>query len=185
MATVPITETVTPLTRADWRAWLAANHRTKDEIWLLAPRFAKERPHFTYIDSVNEALCFGWIDGIAKSYSDSLSAQRFTPRRKGSNWTELNKERCRRLIADGLMTPAGEAVLPDLDIAAFRIAADIDKALRADPEVWSNFQAFEPLYQRIRVGYIEEQRKNVDEFTKRLTRFIDMTKLNKQFGGTE
>jgi uncharacterized protein YdeI (YjbR/CyaY-like superfamily) len=180
---ITITETVEPKTRAAWRAWLEQHHTTKSEIWLLAPRSQKDRPHFTYVDSVNEALCFGWIDGIAKTYDDQRGAQRFTPRRKGGNWTELNKERCRRLIADGLMTPAGFAVLPDLDVAAFRLSKDIEAALRADPAVWANFEAFEPLYQRIRVGYIEDMRKSPDEFQRRLDRFIAMTAENKTFGG--
>jgi uncharacterized protein YdeI (YjbR/CyaY-like superfamily) len=182
---VPITETVAPATRAEWRTWLAEHHAAKQEIWLLAPRFAKERTGFTYIESVLEALCFGWIDGIAKTYDERRSAQRFTPRRKGGNWTELNKERCRRLIADGLMTPAGAAVLPDLDISKFRIADDIVAALRVDPGTWANFQTFEGVYQRVRVGYIEEMRKQPDEFAKRLNRFVEMTAQNKQFGGTE
>jgi uncharacterized protein YdeI (YjbR/CyaY-like superfamily) len=182
---VEITETVTPASRSEWRAWLEAHHKTKTEIWLLAPRTQRDRAHFTYIESVLEALCFGWIDGIVKTYSDELAAQRFTPRRKGGNWTELNKERCRRLIAADLMTPAGFAVLPDLDVSSFRVAPDIEAALRADPQTWANFTAFEALYQRIRVGYIEEMRKQPAEFQKRLSRLIEMTAKNKQFGGME
>jgi uncharacterized protein YdeI (YjbR/CyaY-like superfamily) len=181
---VAITETVTPASRSEWRAWLETHHTTKKEVWLLAPRSQQAR-EFTYIESVLEALCFGWIDGIAKTYDEHLGAQRFTPRRKGGNWTELNKERCRRLIAEGLMAPAGFAVLPDLDIAAFRIAPDIEAALRADLQTWAHFNAFEPLYQRIRIGYIEEMRKQPTEFEKRLSRFLDMTSKNKQFGGME
>jgi uncharacterized protein YdeI (YjbR/CyaY-like superfamily) len=182
---VTITETVMPSSRSEWRAWLEAHHATKTEVWLLARRSQRERTHFTYIESVLEALCFGWIDGIAKTYDEQLGAQRFTPRRKGGNWTELNKERCRRLIADGLMTPAGFAVLPDLDVSTFRIAPDIEAALRADPRTWAHFEGFDPLYRRIRVGYVEEMRKQPAEFEKRLTRLVETTAKNKQFGGVE
>jgi uncharacterized protein YdeI (YjbR/CyaY-like superfamily) len=185
MAAVPITETVQPTSRAEWRAWLETHHQVRTEIWVLAPRAAKNRTGFTYVESVLEALCFGWIDGIAKTYDEERSAQRFTPRRKGGNWTELNKERCRRLIAAGLMTPAGLAVLPDLDVTAFRLAPDIEAALRADPATWSIFESFEPLSQRIRVGYVEEARRTPEEFARRLDRFVAMTAQNKQFGGME
>jgi uncharacterized protein YdeI (YjbR/CyaY-like superfamily) len=185
MMPVTITETITPASRAEWRTWLEAHHTTKSEVWVLAPRSQRERAHFTYLESVLEALCFGWIDGIAKTYSDELGAQRFTPRRKGGNWTELNKERCRRLIAAGLMTPAGLAVLPDLDVSSFRIAPDIEAALRANPQTWAHFTSFEPLYQRVRVGYVDEMRKQPAEFEKRLSRLVEMTAKNKQFGGLE
>jgi uncharacterized protein YdeI (YjbR/CyaY-like superfamily) len=179
-----ITETFYAPDRAAWRAWLEANHTTAKEIWLLTYDKATGKPSVPYIDSVEEALCFGWIDGIAKRYDGERKAQRFTPRRPKGNWTELNKERVRRLIDQGLMTEAGLAVAPDLSLESFRIADDILAALQADEEIWANFLAFPPLYQRIRVGYIEEQRKkNPAEFQKRLQSFLQKTKQNKMFGG--
>jgi uncharacterized protein YdeI (YjbR/CyaY-like superfamily) len=179
---VDITEIFEPTSRADWRQWLAANHKTKTEIWLVS---AKGNPGVTYKESVFEALCFGWIDGIGKSLDADRSAQRFTPRRPKGNWTELNKERARRLIAEGLMTDAGRAVLPDLAIEAFTIAPDIIEVLQADETTWKNFQAFDGLYQRIRISYIEETRKQPDVFQTRLANFMEKTRLNKRFGGTE
>jgi uncharacterized protein YdeI (YjbR/CyaY-like superfamily) len=134
---------------------------------------------------VEEALCFGWIDGIAKKLDEERLAQRFTPRRPKSHWTELNKERARRLIAAGLMTEAGRAVLPDLDIAAFRIPADILAALQADPQVWANFQQFPGVYQRIRISYIDEVRKQPQVFAQRLENFIRKTRQGVQFGTME
>ncbi|HRF97451.1 MAG TPA: hypothetical protein PLZ51_19725, partial [Aggregatilineales bacterium] len=86
--------------------------------------------------AVEEALCFGWIDGIAKRMDSERTVQRFTPRRAKSNWTELNKERARRLIASGLMTEAGFATLPDLSIESFKIAPDILNAIQADDQTW-------------------------------------------------
>jgi uncharacterized protein YdeI (YjbR/CyaY-like superfamily) len=177
-----ITETVEVTSRAEWRAWLQENHTSKTEIWLVSK---KREPAVTYKESVFEALCFGWIDGIGKSLDADHSAQRFTPRRPKGNWTELNKERARRLIEEGLMTDAGRAVLPDLSLDAFTIAPDILETLRADEIVWSNFEAFPDLYQRIRIGYIEEMRKQPAEFGKRLENFIKQTRKNKMFGGME
>jgi uncharacterized protein YdeI (YjbR/CyaY-like superfamily) len=179
---VDITETFEPTSRADWRQWLATHHESKTEIWLVS---AKKNPGVTYKESVFEALCFGWIDGIGKSLNANQSAQRFTPRRPKGNWTELNKERARRLIAEGLMTDAGRAVLPDLSLEAFSIAPDIIAALQADATTWENFQSFPGLYQRIRIGYIEETRKQSDVFEARLANFVKQTGLNKMFGGME
>lgn len=170
--------------RAAWRAWLAEHHADTPAIWLISYK-AETQPSVPYLAAVEEALCFGWIDGIAKRMDAERSAQRFTPRRPKSNWTELNKERARRLIAAGLMTDAGRAVLPDLSLDAFRIAPDIRAALQADPQTWANFQQFPAVYQRIRIGYIEEMRKQPDVFAQRLNNFLRKTRQGVQFGVTE
>lgn len=174
-----IAETLELATRRDWRSWLEQHHDSKKEIWLV--RSTKD---FSYLDSVEEALCFGWIDGIAKK-TDTALAQRFTPRKKKSHWTELNKERARKLIAREQMTEAGYAVLPDLRPESFKIPEDIFAALQSDPETWKNFQAFPDLYKRIRVGYIEEMRKDRSVFETRLENFLKKTKQNKIFGTLE
>lgn len=180
-----ITETVYVPERTAWRQWLSEHHTTAREIWLITYAKSTGRPSIPYLHAVEEALCFGWIDGIAKRMDAERSAQRFTPRRPKSHWTELNKERVRRLIASGQMTAAGLAVAPDLSLAAFRIPDDILAALQADPETWQHFQAFPALYQRIRVGFIEEMRKQPTEFQKRLANFLQKTKQNKMFGVLE
>jgi uncharacterized protein YdeI (YjbR/CyaY-like superfamily) len=162
MSLMEITNTIKPQNRTEWRQWLAQNHNTLTEIWVLSDD-RPEQATIAYLDAVEEALCFGWIDGIAKRFSSHELAQRFTPRKRRSNWTELNKARVRRLIRLELMTAAGSATLPDLD-AGFIVAEDIMTVLRANPDVWSNYQAFPDLYRRIRIGYIEEMRKNQSEF---------------------
>jgi uncharacterized protein YdeI (YjbR/CyaY-like superfamily) len=178
-----ITNTIKPKNRTEWRQWLAQNHNTLTEIWVLSDD-RPAQPTVAYLDAVEEALCFGWIDGIAKRCSSHELAQRFTPRKRRSNWTELNKARARRLIRLGLMTEAGRATLPDLD-AEFIIAEDLLAALRAEPHVWSNYQAFPDLYRRIRIGYIEEMRKNSTEFDRRRQNFVNKTAANKMFGNWE
>jgi uncharacterized protein YdeI (YjbR/CyaY-like superfamily) len=175
-----ITETHHAPDRAAWRRWLERHHDAKNEIWLLNDATQKS---VSYLESVEEALCFGWIDGIAKRVNPQQTAQRFTPRRARSHWTELNKERARRLEAEGRMTEAGRAVLPDLSLEAFAVAPDIAAALRADPQSWRHFEAFPDLYKRIRIGYIEEMRKNQPVFDTRLRHFLKQTCQNKQFGG--
>jgi uncharacterized protein YdeI (YjbR/CyaY-like superfamily) len=182
---VTITETVAVKNRAEWRAWLQTHHDSKREIWLLLPSKSGGKSGVSYLHAVEEALCFGWIDGIQKKFDTDYAAQRFTPRRPKSHWTELNKERARRLIAQGLMTPAGYATLPDLSLESFKIADDILAALKADTLVWENFQAFPAVYQRIRIGFIEEMRKQPEEFDKRLNNFLAKTRQNKMFGVME
>jgi uncharacterized protein YdeI (YjbR/CyaY-like superfamily) len=96
-------------TREEWRAWLAEHHAGASEVWLVAYKKHTARPSVPYEDAVEEALCFGWIDSTRKSIDEERSAQRFTPRRPGSNWSASNRQRVRRLIAAGQMTPAGMA----------------------------------------------------------------------------
>ena len=166
--------------RDDWRAWLEKNYDSATEIWLLYDD-RPDCPTVSYLDSVEEAICFGWIDGLQKRVNDTEKAQRFTPRRKRSHWTELNKERARRLIRLGKMTDAGQATLPDLD-EPFTVPADILDALKATPKAWENFQRFPDLYIRVRISYIEEMRKRPAEFEKRLNNFLKKTVEGKLFG---
>jgi uncharacterized protein YdeI (YjbR/CyaY-like superfamily) len=175
-----ITTTFDPETRRAWRAWLEVNHASEREIWLLLRR--GEPARITYLDAVEEALCFGWIDGIAKRHGDA-TAQRFTPRRPRSNWTELNKDRARRLIQAGKMTEAGRRTLPDLSDVAVRVAADIRARLESEPGAWDRFQRFPASYQRVRLGYIEElRRRDPQEWEKRLANFVARTSKNEMFG---
>ncbi len=180
-----ITQTLYLTQRAEWRKWLMEHHATAKEIWLISYSKTSGKPGLPYLEAVEEALCFGWIDGIAKKLDEERLAQRFTPRLTNSNWTELNKERARRLIASGQMTEAGLVKLPDLSLDAFRIPDDILAALQEDPQTWENFQAFPMLYKRIRVGYIEETRKQPEVFKKRLANFLQKTRQNKMFGVME
>lgn len=102
--------------RCELRRWLAENHASARECWVVSYR--KKRPEWKallYVDIVEEALCFGWIDSTCKKLPDGRLAQRLTPRRKRSHWTELNKQRCRELERRGLMTTAGLAVMPTDD----------------------------------------------------------------------
>jgi uncharacterized protein YdeI (YjbR/CyaY-like superfamily) len=94
---------------ADFRAWLEGNHDTATELWVGYYKKGVPKTSMTYPQSVEEALCFGWIDGQARRIDDEVSALRFTPRRKGSNWSQINVGRMRQLIASGRAHPAGIA----------------------------------------------------------------------------
>lgn len=185
MAPIEISPTLYVPDRAAWRQWLAEHHATAPAIWLIAYKPDLGKPSVAYLQAVEEALCFGWIDGIAKRMDLERLAQRFTPRRSKSHWTELNKERARRLIAGGRMTDAGLAVLPDLSVEAFRIPDDLLAALQADTQTWAYFQQFPAVYQRIRIGYIEEVRTQPQVFIQRLNHFLRKTQQGKMFGTIE
>lgn len=107
-----IGETLYVTTGEEFRNWLEENHKSKREIWLIQYKKAAKKPSINYVDAVEEALCFGWIDGTQKSMDAERYALRFSPRRPKSNWTETNKERARRLITEGKMREAGFATLP-------------------------------------------------------------------------
>ena len=95
--------------RHDWRLWLKKNHATTRGIWLIYYKEHTGKPRIPYDDAVEEALCFGWIDSTVRKIDDERFAQKFTPRRTKSNWSELNKERAEKLIKQGRMTEAGLA----------------------------------------------------------------------------
>ncbi|HET7376970.1 MAG TPA: YdeI/OmpD-associated family protein [Anaerolineae bacterium] len=179
--------------RKQWRAWLAKNHKTASEIWLLYYRQASGRPRLPYNAAVEEALCYGWIDSQYQAIDQDSFAQRFSPRRQNSPLSVMNKERIRRLIKAKKMTRFGlERIQHELDRAsaksaqtklkAFELPDDILEALKADPIVWRNFNKFPKSYQAIRVGWIDGARKRPIEFQKRLRYFIKMTAQNKRFG---
>lgn len=169
--------------RDEFRLWLIKNHKTATECWVVVKRGRPQNDNtFWYVDAVEEALCFGWIDSTVKRLDNGITAQRFAPRRKNSLWSELNKERCRRMEKAGRMTDSGRAVLPDMSPSGFVIDNDILKLLQADETVWHNFLNFPPLYRRIRIDTIQIKKKQPELFNSRLKKFIELTKRNMMFG---
>lgn len=96
-------------TREAWRAWLAENYATSKGVWLVYYKKGSGQPRVAYDDAVEEALCFGWIDSVVRSLDERRYAQRYTPRKPGSQWSELNVSRMEQLINEGRMTEAGLA----------------------------------------------------------------------------
>lgn len=167
----------------EFRDWLAANHDQASECWLFAKK-GKTKPvnQIWYLDAVEQALCFGWID-TRHQRIDGINMQRFTPRVKKSKWSELNKARCRRLERIGQMTDAGRRVIPDIESKTFKIDDEIMARFLLNPVAWRNFQAFPKLYQRVRIDSIQRDKsKDNAVFLKRLDRLIDQSELNQMFG---
>lgn len=166
--------------RQELRDWLINNCETAKYCWIMVS-IQPEANKLLYLDAVEEALCFGWIDGIKKKLDGQL-VQRLSPRSTKSNWTELNKERVRRLQKQGLMTDFGGKVLPNMDPSSFVIDEQILQRLKEDLEVYKKFRAFPELYQRIRIDTIQSNKKETELFEKRLDKLIENTKLNKMYG---
>jgi uncharacterized protein YdeI (YjbR/CyaY-like superfamily) len=143
---------------------LERNHACSTEVWLVLRKASSGRQRLTLNDAVEEALCFGWIDGLLKSLDAQTYALRFTPRRKGSGWSESNLRRAERLIADGKMTPAGMAALdpkgrgaePSPRRYAQRLAPHLERVLKDDKAAWAAFQRLPPSHQRMAVAWIME-----------------------------
>ena len=100
---------VHPLSRAEWRAWLEAHHEREPGVWLVRYKKATGKPTLGYDEQVDEAMCFGWVDSTPKKVDAERSALYFAPRKAGSGWSRVNKERVARVTDAGLMRPAGQA----------------------------------------------------------------------------
>ena len=167
--------------RNELRLGLTENHSTENECWVIVKRGRPKNDNiFWYV--VEEAMCFGWIDSTEKRLDSGVTAQRLTPRKKNSLWSELNKERCRRMEKLGLMTDAGRAVLPDMSPSGFVIDNEILNALQSDTVVWNNFLSFPQLYRRVRIDTIQIKKKQSELFQSRLQKFIENTKRGIMYG---
>ena len=145
-------QSVHPLTRAEWRAWLEQHHADTTGIWLITYKKATGKPRVAYEEAVEEALCFGWIDSKGNKLDEERSMLWFAPRRPGSGWSKPNKERVERLLAAGLMAPAGLAKIAAakedgswaaLDaVEALDVPPDLEAALAASPAAQQHWDAF-------------------------------------------
>ena len=169
--------------RALWRAWLEEHFETEREIWFVFPTVASKEPGVSYNDAVEEALCFGWIDGRAGTLDACHQLRRFTPRRRGSPYSQPNIERLILLDKHGMLHPKVRASVEELLRTPFVFPEDILDAIRKDPAAWERYQSFSDSYKRIRVAYIDAARKRPAEFEKRLAHFLKMTRENKQIVG--
>lgn len=174
--------------RQEWRQWLVANFESAREVWFVFPTKASGEVGVAYNDAVEEALCFGWIDGVAGTLDPLHQLRRFTPRRKGSPYSRPNIERLIWLNEQGLLHPSVRTSVADLITLPFQFPADIIATLQQEQEVWEHYCAFSEPYKRIRVAYIDAARKRPEEFKRRLKNFLAKTRQNRLivgYGGIE
>jgi Uncharacterized protein conserved in bacteria len=145
-------------TQFDFRKWLQKNHRKETEIVVGFYKVDSGKPSITWPQSVDEALCFGWIDGIRKSIDGESYCIRFTPRRPGSTWSAINIKKAEALIQQGLMQPAGLELFSTRVIDKTRLysyenkpqqlPAGLEKKLKANKIAWQFFFSQSASYQR-------------------------------------
>lgn len=168
--------------RSEWRAWLEANAERVTEVWLMYHKKHSGRPSLTYLDAVEEAICFGWIDGKIKRLDEKRFAQRFTPRNPKSRWARSNIERARRMIREGKMTPAGLRVFnpgnPILPLPA-ELPAALEKQFFNHKTAWENFHRFPPSYRRMTIGWVASAKKPETQL-RRLSQLIAQSAANKR-----
>ncbi|WP_127534041.1 YdeI/OmpD-associated family protein [Paenibacillus kobensis] len=163
------------------RDWLLNHSGTEPFCWVIVS-MSQKPDTLLYLDAVEQALCFGWIDSVKKKLSDNQLAQRLSPRSARSSWTELNKERVRRLDKLGLMTDEGRKVLPDMNPDSFRIDPVIEQRLQEDRKTYDHFLACPALYKRVRIDNIQSNKHLPELFQSRLDKFITSTKANQMYG---
>ena len=148
-----------------FREWLEANHASASEVFVGYYKKATGKQTMTWSQAVDQALCFGWIDGVLRRIDDERHMQRFTPRRRGSNWSKVNIAKVAKLEEAGLMRPAGRKVYEARSearsgIYAFEQAAaaelpgGYEKRLRADAAAWEYWQAATPSYRRTATHWV-------------------------------
>ena len=181
---------IQPKSRKAWRAWLQKNHASSSGIWLVYARKHTGIPSLTYSEAVEEALCFGWIDSLVHPIDDSLYKQIFTPRKDKSAWSPLNKTRVARLIANGVMTPAG---MKSIDLAkkngqwnahnateAMTMPPELKKALTANAAAKKNWPTYTASQQKAFLRMVNGA-KTAETRAKRVARVIAIVSKKMSF----
>jgi uncharacterized protein YdeI (YjbR/CyaY-like superfamily) len=175
-------------TREEWRQWLEENHSAVQGIWLVYYKKPSGKPRIAYNDAVEEALCFGWIDGKIKRVNDDYYIQWFTPRRPGSRWSELNLSKVRGLIELGRMKPAGmleyekalkkpERIYDIKKDENLIIPEDLMLALKNNETSYNNFINFPPSSRKLYIFWLNDA-KRVETRKARIVRIVERSEKN-------
>ena len=145
------TESYCPKDASEWRNWLQKHHASSTSVWLIFIKVSAPNTNLTWSEAVDEALCFGWIDGVKYPIDDQQYKQRFSPRREGSNWSKINKDKVDRLIKENRMTESGLAVIEKakldgswniLDaVESLIIPEELEKVFSENPEARTFYEA--------------------------------------------
>ena len=176
----------------EWHDWLIRNHSRETQAWLLIRKKSSKQTGLRYEESLEEALCFGWIDGRMQSIDKDTFILRYSPRKPGSIWSERNRQKAEWLLAQGRMTKAGISKINEArengywdnaytNLKRDAMPADLESALKEDPAAWKNFEAFANSYRNMYIGCVEgaktEQTRN-----KRISEVVIRSTLNKKPG---
>jgi len=178
--------------RDQFREWLSKNHANKSELWILFYKVHTNKKCVRYAEAVEEAICFGWIDGIVKRIDDEKHAQRFSPRKSKSIWSKVNKERAKRMVNQGKMTNAGVLKIKEAKKNGWwnkaysfqgnhEMSDEMKKVLMSDREAWKNFQNFGKSYQNTYIFWVNYA-KRVETKLKRIQIVLERAKKNQPPG---
>ncbi len=166
----------------DFRKWFEKHHATVPELWVGFYKKSSGSPSITWTESVNQALCFGWIDGIRKSVDDISYMIRFTPRRPGSIWSAVNIKQVEELSKEGLMHPTGikafekrkeyKSGIYSYEQRPIELPAPYEKRLKQNKTAWEFFYAQTPSYRKLASWWIVSAKQEVTRL-KRLAKLID------------
>ena len=170
-------------TPADFRAWLERNHDTKAELLVGFYKKGSGRPSITWPESVDQALCFGWIDGVRRGIDDESYTIRFTPRKVTSTWSSVNIKRVGELTSEGLMRPAGLEAFERRSAAKSgiysyeqrreaKLDAEQERQFRAHEQAWSFFQSQPAGYRRTATYWVVSAKRD-ETRRRRLATLID------------
>ena len=176
----------------EWRAWLARHHATAPELLVGFYKRGTGRPSLTWPESVDQALCYGWIDGVRKSLGAESYTIRFTPRRPGSTWSKVNLRRVEELEALGLMQPAGRSahaartaaksgIYAYEQRAAARLTPEQERAFKRNRKAWAYFQKEAPWYRRTATYWVVSAKRE-ETRTKRLATLIADSAAGRRIG---
>jgi uncharacterized protein YdeI (YjbR/CyaY-like superfamily) len=171
----------------DWRAWLARNCRSAKEVWLVLDHHDSGTPRLRYHEAVEQALCFGWIDGLHRSRGADSSQLRFTPRTARSRWSQLNRQRAAKMIELGLMTEHGRAAIEQAKAAGTwqllpddprrAVPDDLQEQLDSNDAARMNFESFPPSSKRLILEWIAIA-KRPDTRRRRIDQSVNLAALN-------
>ena len=179
-------------TRDEFRRWLEQHHDTESELLVGFYKKSSARPSITWPEAVEEALCFGWIDGIRKSIDAESYYNRFTPRRRGSIWSKVNVRKVEELIASGRMHPAGLRAFEERDPEkterysferdkAPELTPELEAQFQANPTAWSYFQSQPPGYRRTALWWVVSAKRE-DTRQRRLQSLIADSEAGRRIG---
>src|SRR5688572_28951728 len=178
---------------ADFRRWLEANHTTAPELLVGFWKKGSGKPSVDWPQARDQALCFGWIDGVRKSLGDDAYTIRFTPRRKGSIWSKVNVERFAALKAAGLMTPAGERAFEEnkgksglyaYERPLAELSPDEEKLFRKSKRAWADWEKRPPGYRKVVLHWVTSAKKP-ETRARRLAILIEDSALGRKIAGME
>ncbi len=165
---------------ADFRKWLQKNHQTEKELLVGFYKTGSGKPSITWPESVDEALCFGWIDGVRRSIDDESYSIRFTPRKASSIWSAVNIKKIEVLTEKGLMQPAGIAAFKKRTEAKSKVyshenkdsklSEEYEKKFKANKKAWANFSLMAPSYKRAAIHVVMTAKQE----TTRLSRLAEL-----------